>query len=83
MTLKFEELRSREGYDPQKESPKFGPLWRGGEWHLSNITKYMTTAAFPLVGPRGDESRVSGCNGFMRSERKQCGRADPVSSMVF
>ncbi|MEN3328732.1 MAG: hypothetical protein V7638_3539 [Acidobacteriota bacterium] len=49
MTLKFEELRSREGYDPQKESPKFGPLWRGGEWKLSDITKYMTTAAFLLL----------------------------------
>jgi Zinc carboxypeptidase len=49
MTLKFDELRSREGYDPQKESPKFGPLWRGGEWHLSDITKYMTTAAFLLL----------------------------------
>ncbi|HEY0430912.1 MAG TPA: hypothetical protein VGC61_03815, partial [Pyrinomonadaceae bacterium] len=49
LTLKFEELRSREGYDPQKESPKFGPLWRGGEWHLSDITKYMTTAAFLLL----------------------------------
>src|SRR5215203_3228435 len=49
VTLKFEELRSREGYDPQKESPKFGPLWRGGEWKLSDITKYMTTAAFLLL----------------------------------
>src|SRR5215213_7600270 len=49
MTVKFEELRSREGYDPQKESPKFGPLWQGGEWHLSDITKYMTTAAFLLL----------------------------------
>ena len=49
LTLKFEELRSREGYDPQKESPKFGPVWRGGEWHLSDITRYMTTAAFLLM----------------------------------
>ena len=49
MTLKFEELRSREGYDPQKESPEFGPLWRGGEWRLGDITKYMTTAAFLLL----------------------------------
>jgi Zinc carboxypeptidase len=49
LTLKFEELRSREGYDPQKESPQFGPLWRGGEWHLNDITKYMTTAAFLLL----------------------------------
>jgi hypothetical protein len=49
LTVKFEELRSREGYDPQKESPKFGPVWRGGKWHLSDITKYMTTAAFLLL----------------------------------
>ena len=49
MTLKFDELRSREGYDPQKESPNFGPAWRGGEWKLSDITKYMTTAAFLLL----------------------------------
>ncbi len=49
LTVKFEELRSREGYDPQKESPQFGPLWRGGEWKLSDITKYMTTGAFLLL----------------------------------
>ena len=49
ITLKFEELRSREGYDPQKESPKFGPLWQGGEWRLHDITKCMTTAAFLLL----------------------------------
>jgi hypothetical protein len=49
MTVKFEELRSREGYDPQKESPKFGPLWHGGEWKLGDITKDMTTAAFLLL----------------------------------
>ena len=53
MTLKFEELRSREGYDPQKESPRFGPLWQGGEWKLSDITKYMTTAAFLLLDHAG------------------------------
>ncbi len=49
ITLKFEELRSREGYDPQKESDKFGPVWKGGEWHLRDITNYMTTAAFSLL----------------------------------
>jgi hypothetical protein len=49
ITLKLEELRSREGYDPQKESPKFGPVWPGGEWRLSDITKHMTTAAFLLL----------------------------------
>jgi hypothetical protein len=49
LTLKFEELRSRAGYDPQKESPRFGPVWPGGEWHLSDITKHMTTTAFLLL----------------------------------
>jgi len=49
LTLKFDELTSREGYDPQKESANFGPLWRGGEWRLSNITNYMTTGAFLLL----------------------------------
>src|SRR2546423_3538236 len=49
ITVKFDQLRSREGYDPQKESSKFGPLWRGGEWHLRDITNYMTTAAFALL----------------------------------
>ncbi|HEX2268591.1 MAG TPA: M14 family zinc carboxypeptidase [Pyrinomonadaceae bacterium] len=49
LTLKFEQLRSREGYDPQKEGPNFGPVWRGGEWRLSDITKYMTSAAFLLM----------------------------------
>jgi zinc carboxypeptidase len=49
INLKFEELHSREGYDPQKESDKFGPLWRGGEWRLRDITTYMTTGAFTLL----------------------------------
>jgi hypothetical protein len=49
ITVKFDELTSREGYDPKKESANFGPLWRGGEWHLRDITNYMTTAAFLLL----------------------------------
>jgi Zinc carboxypeptidase len=49
VTLKFEELRSREGYDPQKESDKYGPLWRGGDWRLRDITNYMTAGAFSLL----------------------------------
>jgi hypothetical protein len=49
VTVKFEELRSREGYDPQKESANFGPVWRGGEWNLRDITNYMTSAAFSLM----------------------------------
>ena len=49
ITIKFDQLRAREGYDPQKESPKFGPVWKGGEWRLRDITNYMTTAAFTLL----------------------------------
>ena len=49
ITLKLNELTSREGYDPQKESANFGPLWRGGEWRLRDITNYMTTGAFLLL----------------------------------
>jgi hypothetical protein len=49
ITLKFEQLQSREGYDPKKESANFGPLWMGGEWHLRDITNTMTTVAFLLL----------------------------------
>ena len=49
LKVKFDELQPREGYDPRKEAPNFGPVWRGGEWHLRDITNYMTTAAFLLL----------------------------------
>jgi hypothetical protein len=49
ITVRFEQLRKGEGYDSKEESTNFGPVWRGGEWHLRNITNYMTTAAFLLL----------------------------------
>src|SRR5688500_18699251 len=49
ITVKFEQLNSREGYSPQKESENFGPIWRGGEWRLRDITNYMTTGAMTLM----------------------------------
>ncbi len=49
ITVKFEQLRTGEGYDPKKETPNFGPVWQGGEWHLRDITNHMTTAAFFLL----------------------------------
>jgi len=49
ITVKFSELKKDTGYDPQNESATYGPLWRGGEWHLRDITNYMTTAAFLLL----------------------------------
>ncbi len=49
ITVKFDQLRAGEGYDPKKESDTFGPLWMGGEWRLRDITNHMTTAAFLLL----------------------------------
>jgi Zinc carboxypeptidase len=49
ITVKFDQLRKGEGYDPKKEAANFGPLWPGGEWHLRDITNYMTTAALLLL----------------------------------
>src|SRR4030095_8935606 len=49
ITVKFDDLTSREGYDPRKETANFGPLWHGGEWKLRDITNTMTTCAFFLL----------------------------------
>src|SRR5881296_1891148 len=49
ITVKFDQLQSREGYDPQKVSANFGPVWQGGEWHIRDITNTMTTVAFFLL----------------------------------
>jgi hypothetical protein len=49
VTVKFEDLRAGKNYDPRKVSPTFPELWTGGEWHLRDITNYMTTAAFSLL----------------------------------
>ncbi|MEA2172581.1 MAG: hypothetical protein QOD00_173, partial [Blastocatellia bacterium] len=49
LNVKFEELQPGEGYDPSKEAANFGPVWRGGEWRLRDITNYMTSAAFALL----------------------------------
>jgi len=57
ITVNFGDLRAGEGYDPRKESATFGPLWRGGEWHLRDITNYMTTAAFVLLQHAAENRR--------------------------
>jgi hypothetical protein len=54
ITVKFDQLRKGEGYDPKKASANFGPVWRGGEWHLRDITNYMTSAAFLLLRHASD-----------------------------
>ncbi|MCV4691322.1 hypothetical protein OFC38_34775, partial [Escherichia coli] len=43
------------GLDAKKESPNFGPVWKGGEWHLRDITNYMTAAAFSLLNNAANE----------------------------
>lgn len=50
VNIKFENLRGGAGgFDAKVASEKFGPVWKGGEWKLANITDYMTTAAFSLL----------------------------------
>jgi len=55
ITVKFEDLRGASGgLDAKVESPNFGPVWKGGEWKLRNITDYMTSAAFSLLTHAAD-----------------------------
>ncbi len=54
ITVKFEDLRSGLGYDVRRETANFSPVWKGGEWHLRDITNYMTTAAFLLLKHASD-----------------------------
>jgi len=60
ITVKWEDIRasSDDGYDPKVESPNFGPVWKGGEWKLRNITDYMTTAAFSLLDHAADNREL-------------------------
>jgi len=55
ITVNFSDLRPGEHYDPRKEAPNFGPVWKGGEWHIGDITRYMTTAAFSLLNNAANE----------------------------
>ncbi len=52
--VKFDDLRGSEGFDAKKESPNFSPVWKGGAWHLRDITNYMTTAVFSLLKHSAD-----------------------------
>ncbi|MFL6466765.1 MAG: hypothetical protein ACJ72Z_02270, partial [Pyrinomonadaceae bacterium] len=54
ITVKWEDVRGGEGYDARVESANFGPVWHGGEWHIGDITRYMTTAAFSLLNNAAD-----------------------------
>jgi hypothetical protein len=55
ISVRFEQLRGTDhGYHPQQPSENFPVPWRGGDWRLSDITNYMTTAAFKLMGHAAD-----------------------------
>ncbi len=54
ITVKYEDLRNGLGYDVRQDAPNFSPVWKGGEWHLRDITNYMTTAAFSLMKHASD-----------------------------
>ena len=54
INVKYEDLRGGLGYDAKRESPNFSPVWKGGEWHLRDITNYMTAAAFSLLKHAAD-----------------------------
>ncbi|HEX8292508.1 MAG TPA: M14 family zinc carboxypeptidase, partial [Pyrinomonadaceae bacterium] len=49
VNVRPEQLRAGEGYDARKAGPNFPAVWPGGEWHLRDITNYMTAAAFELL----------------------------------
>src|SRR5262249_5818223 len=49
ITVKVDQLRAAERYDPRKEADNFGAVWNGGEWHLRDSTRYMRRAAFSLM----------------------------------
>jgi len=55
--VKFDDLRGRRGFDSKKESKNFGPVWKGGKWSLSDITKYMTSGAFFVMKHAAENRR--------------------------
>src|SRR5258706_5174901 len=69
ITVKLDQLRPGEGYDPRKEAPNFGPVWPGGEWHLRDITNHMTTAAFFLL-KHGAQNREHWLQRFYEIEKE-------------
>jgi murein tripeptide amidase MpaA len=63
LKIAFSKLRSHEGYNPQKESADFKPLWTGGQWRIRDITNYMTAAAYSLL-THAARHRALWLNGF-------------------
>ncbi|HSP64143.1 MAG TPA: M14 metallopeptidase family protein [Pyrinomonadaceae bacterium] len=69
ITVKFEQMRPGEGYDPRKDAANFGPVWQGGEWHIRDITNTMTTVAFFLL-KHAAQNREHWLQGFYEIEKE-------------
>src|SRR5216684_269826 len=82
ITVRFDQLQSREGYDPQKESANFGPLWRGGEWHIRDITNTMTTVAFFLLR-HAAQNREHWLQRFYEIEKEAVRRQTPNEMFAY
>src|SRR6266850_1527322 len=82
ITVKFEDLRPGQGYDPRKEAPNFGPVWQGGEWHLRDITNHMTTAAFFLL-KHAAQNREPWLQRFYQIEKEAVRRRTPGALFGF
>ncbi|NNE68010.1 MAG: hypothetical protein HKN33_15720 [Pyrinomonadaceae bacterium] len=49
VTIDPKDLSSRRGFDVNKVSRNYGPLWKGGRWGIGDIVDYMQTGAFHLL----------------------------------
>ena len=79
--IKFEDLRGGRGFDAKKESDKFAPVWKGGEWKLRDITNYMTNAAFSLF-KHASTIVKNGFRDFTRLAKKPSDRAKMANYLL-
>lgn len=49
ITVRRDELRPGRNFDPRRASWNFPMPWKGGEWHLSDIVRYMEAGAMALL----------------------------------
>ena len=49
VTIKWQDLRGRYGYDPKRASWNYPAPWRGGKWTLKDIVEYNRSAALAVL----------------------------------
>ncbi len=49
VTIKWQDLRGRYGYDPKRASWNYPVPWRGGTWSLTDIVEYNRAAALAVL----------------------------------